>query len=230
MSDKTVLLILGGARSGKSTYALNQAGLDSATDVLFVATAEARDADMADRISAHRLERPDSWSTVECPIHLTPAIRDAIQQRQSNHEGRDNPATNDPITNIPTNNNTGTSNTETSNTERNQYLNNTSHDAIRTVIIDCLTLWVSNVMFEIEGSPAEDAESRMNLYFDELEQFIASSDLNWIFVSNEVGLGLVPMDPISRAYRDMLGRLNQRVARLATSVVFLAAGLPMKLK
>ncbi len=225
MSDKTVLLILGGARSGKSTYALNQAGLDSATDVLFVATAEARDADMADRISAHRLERPDSWSTVECPIHLTPAIRDAVQQRQSNYEGRDNSATNDPTANIPTNNNT-----ETSNTERSPYLNNTSHDAIRTVIIDCLTLWVSNVMFEIEGSPAEEAEARMNLYFDEFEQFISSSDLNWIFVSNEVGLGLVPMDPISRAYRDMLGRLNQRVARLATSVVFLAAGLPMKLK
>lgn len=225
MSDKTVLLILGGARSGKSTYALNQAGLDSATDVLFVATAEARDADMADRISAHRLERPDSWSTVECPIHLTPAIRDAVQQRQSNYEGRDNSATNDPTTNIPTNNNTGTSNTE-----RNPSLNNTSRDAIRTVIIDCLTLWVSNVMFEIDGSPAEEAEARMNLYFDELEQFISSSDLNWIFVSNEVGLGLVPMDPISRAYRDMLGRLNQRVARLATSVVFLAAGLPMKLK
>lgn len=171
----SLTLILGGARSGKSTFALNLVPPD-APSVHFIATAEALDDDMRQRIDRHRDERPPHWATIEEPLDLAAAV------------------------------------------ER------TPSGAV--VIIDCLTLWVSNHFLKDE-SP-ETVEHALREAADRL--FPLCRDRHVICVSNEVGLGIVPETPIGRAYRDCLGRVNQRFAARAEEVHFLVAGLPMKVK
>lgn len=167
-------LILGGARSGKSTYALRMAAAPGA-EVLFLATAEARDDEMAAKIERHRAERPTQWHTVEATHAPAAALANA-------------PAT--PV-----------------------------------VLLDCVTLWVSNLVLADGASWAAAAA--------ELEALLAwhrqsTSDL--IVVSNEVGLGLVPVDPLSRTYREWLGWFNQRLATAADRVFLLVAGLAVNVK
>ena len=173
MSQK-LTLILGGARSGKSIYALRLAAAAGA-EVLFLATAEARDDEMAAKIARHRAERPARWRTLEATHAPAAALANA-------------PAT--PV-----------------------------------VLLDCVTLWVSNLVLA-DGATWEAAAA-------ELEALLAwhrqsTSDL--IVVSNEVGLGLVPADSISRAYREWLGWFNQRLAAAADRVFLLVAGLAVDLK
>lgn len=170
--SKTLTLITGGRRAGKSTYAQRLA--ERGERVLFVATAEAGDEDMAVRIRAHQASRPKDWDTLEEPLDLVGAMRPVL--------GR--------------------------------------YD---TVLIDCLNLWVSNLMLngaELD-TPAE-LGGLLDLY--------RTQEASWILVSNEVGLGLVPATKLGRDFSDELGRVNQIVAAAADDVFFMAAGLPLSLK
>ncbi|MBF8284067.1 MAG: cobP [Anaerolineales bacterium] len=175
---KRLTLILGGARSGKSAYAQRLAA-ERGNDVLYVATAEAGDDEMAARIAAHRAERPAHWRTLEAPRQVGSAIRVV------------------------------------------------AGDA-GVVLIDCLTLLASNVIVPLPEPVA--AEAALIAEVDGLLAAYAASQAQWIVISNEVGLGLVPPFPLGRAYRDALGRANQRLAAAADEVVFMVAGLPMRVK
>lgn len=167
----SVSLILGGARSGKSARALALAEATAPTR-RFIATAEAWDAEMAERIARHQEERGAGWSTIEAPLDLVAAIA----------AGR-SPAA--------------------------------------VCVVDCLTLWLSNLMHHGRDVAAET---------EALCAAIRAGAGPLILVSNEVGLGLVPETPLGRRFRDAQGRLNQRVAAVADRVEFVAAGLPIALK
>lgn len=179
-----VTLITGGARAGKTAFALALARRHPGA-VVYVATAEARDAEMAARIQRHRAERPPHWATVEAPLSLVAALA-----------------------HVP---------------------------PTALVVLDCLTLWVSNLLLArlpAAFSPQEGeaaAAAALGAVDDLLTwQLRAGNDL--LVVSNEVGLGIVPADPLSRLYRDVLGRANQRVAAAATRVYLVVAGLALELR
>jgi adenosylcobinamide kinase/adenosylcobinamide-phosphate guanylyltransferase len=162
-------LILGGARSGKTRRAL--AIGEGFAERVYIATAEALDDEMAERIALHREERGAGWTTVEAPLELPEAIAGIA-----------------------------------------------SRDAV--CVVDCLTLWLSNVM---AADRTKDATSR-------LCDALSDAQCSVVLVSNEVGLGLVPETTLGRAFRDEQGRLNQRVAAVVDQVEFMAAGLPLRLK
>ena len=174
-------LITGGARSGKSAFAERLAARGNR--VLFVATAEALDDDMARRIAAHRGSRPTEWDTLEEPRSLPEAIRRKADGADSAYD---------------------------------------------TIIVDCLTIWVSNLLLLHEGNA--DAEARIVEAAKKLLDVRASSSASWIVVTNEVGLGVVPSSSLGRTYRDALGRVNSLVASRADKVYLMAAGLALDLK
>jgi len=178
-------LILGGARSGKSTFAEKRAQ-KAAGSVLYIATAEAKDPEMASRIESHKRERPSHWQTLEIPLEVG---RTAQTQAVA--------------------------------------------VAADIVLLDCLTLLVTNVLMQVNPDPDVVDESASNAaVVAEIEGLItavAQSSANWLIVSNEVGLGLVPPYPLGRAYRDTLGRANQMLAQVADEVYFMIAGLPMRM-
>ena len=166
------VLVLGGARSGKSAFALSLAGkLAPRGGRLFLATAEAGDEEMAARIAAHRAGRGPDWQTLEEPLDLAGALAEA-------REGR-------------------------------------------VILIDCLTLWLSNLLAAGRDFEAESAR---------LIAALEGAPGHVVLVANEVGLGIVPENPLARRFRDLAGSLNQGLAGLADEVYFLAAGLPIKLK
>jgi len=178
---KSLTLILGGARSGKSAYAQQLAEAHHGP-VLFVATAIAFDDEMAARIKVHQVERPKDWHTLEAPT----SVGQAILNCQS-------PAS--------------------------------------LVLIDCLTLLANNVILALPDP--ENATASQTALDEEIESLIRAyeaSSAEWLVVSNEVGLGLVPPYPLGRVYRDVLGRANQRLAKAADRVLFMVAGLPMVVK
>ena len=174
---RELVLILGGARSGKSDLAQRLA--TEGESVLFVATAQAGDDDMAQRIEAHQASRPDEWDTLEEPTDLEDALRPVL-------------------------------------------------DEYDTVLVDCLTLWVSNLLLEHENAP--DAESLILTRAQALLNLYDESDARWIVVSNEVGMGIVPPYELGRAYRDALGRVNQLFAAKADKAYFMVAGIALDLK
>lgn len=175
------ILILGGARSGKSRYALDRAGSIS-DKVLFVATAEPLDEEMRIRIAAHQRERPRSWQTLEIPVNLAEGIAGRIGDAE-------------------------------------------------VVLVDCLTLLVSNLMLgEARSGEIEDAGGRVMREMETLTGLMQQTRTTFILVSNEVGLGLVAENRLGRAYCDLLGRANQLIARYAGEVYFMVAGIPMKVK
>ena len=179
--NKTLTLILGGARSGKSTHAQQLARERGGDDVLFVATAQALDEEMQTRIEAHRRGRPATWRTLEAPRHTGEAIIQA--------------------------------------------------ESRAIVLVDCLTLLVSNAVLALpESASALEGESAALAEVDELIAAYRRGTASWIVISNEVGLGLVPPYPVGRTYRDALGRANQCLAAKADEVLFLVAGIPMKVK
>jgi len=188
---KQLTLVLGGARSGKSAYAQKLAARrGGANAVLYVATAEAGDGEMAERIAAHRAERPAHWKTLEAPTRVGEAIR---TRQTSNVKRQTSPA--------------------------------------EIILIDCLTLLANNVIVPLpEPVTGEAAEAALNAEVDDLLAAYAESQAEWIIISNEVGLGLVPPYPLGRVYRDALGRANQRLAAEADEVLFMVAGLAMKVK
>lgn len=190
-SDGSLYFLLGGARSGKSDYGLELAqALAGDGPILFIATAQAGDDEMAERIARHRSERPDHWQTLEAPLR--------IGQHWRNY----------PIPNT-------------------QY-------PPSVAILDCLTLLVANLLFAEGADPETDPESLFQAQVDgEIDELLAAQSalgLPLIVVSNEVGLGIVPVGRISRLYRDLLGRANRRLAAAADHPIFLLAGIPLDLK
>ncbi len=178
--SRSLTLILGGARSGKSDYAQSLAG-ESNARVLFVATAAALDLEMQTRIAAHRANRPVNWVTLEAPRHVGREIRSAAP--------------------------------------------------CDWVLLDCMTLLVSNLMTANSDDLIEkDYQSILDAEVEDLLTAYLCSDASWVIVSNEVGLGLVPPFPLGRLFRDELGRINQRLAQKADVVVFMVSGLPMVVK
>ncbi|UYY59217.1 bifunctional adenosylcobinamide kinase/adenosylcobinamide-phosphate guanylyltransferase [Sphingomonas sp. S2-65] len=163
------LLVLGGARSGKSRHAQAIAE-GSGGELVFVATAQAFDDEMRERIARHQADRDGRWRTIEAPIALAEAIE-------------------------------------------------ASGDAV--VLVDCLTLWTSNLLL---------AEADWEAALAGLARAIAARRAPLVLVANEVGLGIVPDNALARRFRDMAGIVNQRVAAAADRVHFLAAGLPLVLK
>jgi adenosylcobinamide kinase / adenosylcobinamide-phosphate guanylyltransferase len=177
-------LVLGGARSGKSAHA-EQLAAASGKEVVYIATAQAQDAEMRARIAHHRAQRNQTWITLEEPLALGATIA---------HWGTPE----------------------------------------RLLLVDCLTLWLSNLLFSEARDypeageivpPARYQEERAS-FLQALEQ--AATDV--ILVSNEVGIGIVPQGAVSRWFVDEAGRLNQAVAARCEWVVWVAAGLPLSLK
>lgn len=165
------LLVIGGARSGKSRHAQRMAE-SVAGKLIYVATGQAFDAEMADRITRHRADRDVRWRTVEAPLRLAEAIAAA--------DGAD-----------------------------------------AVLLVDCLTLWTSNLMLGDEDSvPALDA----------LIVSIGQVRGRLILVSNEVGMGIVPENALARRFRDLAGTINQRVAAAVETVDLAVAGLTMRFK
>lgn len=173
MTPSQLTLIIGGARSGKSTYAQR---LAEATDgpVLFVATAEAGDGEMASKIARHRAERPAAWHTLEVPRAVAAAL------------AQEPPA---PL-----------------------------------VLLDCVTLWVSNMLLAEQGWQKAQAELEALLTWHQ------ASQSHLIVVTNEVGLGIVPADALTRTYREWLGHFNQRLAQRAGRVFWMVAGIAVDIK
>jgi len=165
------LLVLGGARSGKSRYAQKLAE-DSGRRPVLIATAEAHDAEMAERIARHAGARDARWGLVEEPLALAAALR---------REAR--------------------------------------ADCI--LVVDCVTLWLSNLLLRDDDIPGAEQQ---------LAQSIAGLAGPVIFVSNEVGGGIVPDNALARVFRDAQGRLNQTLAQACDAVVLVSAGLALRLK
>lgn len=183
---RRLTLVLGGARSGKSTYAEQQAATHG-EQVLFVATAEAWDDEMRARITVHQAQRPATWHTLEAPRNTGAAIAATLETQGA-----------------------------------------APCDA---VVVDCLTLLASNALLALPENATEAAAvAALNEEVDGLLHAYGVSDAAWYIVSNEVGLGIVPAYPLGRLYRDALGRANQRLAAVADEVLFMVAGLPMKVK
>jgi len=178
-------MILGGARSGKSTYA-EQLASQGGSRVTYIATAQGLDAEMTARIATHQNKRPTTWETLEIPLD----VGKAFQAR---------PTSADPD----------------------------------IVLLDCLTLLVANRVMQASADvDAPDERLATELVASEIEQLVAAiraQPHDWIIVSNEVGLGLVPPYPLGRVYRDLLGWANQRLAAVADEVFFMIAGIPMRL-
>ncbi len=167
------LFVLGGARSGKSRFAIDSRR--DAARVSFLATAQARDADMAARIARHRAERPAHWRTVEEPYDLVSRLRACCAEADA-------------------------------------------------VVVDCLTLWVSNLM--LRG----DADEWIVKQGEDLAALLSLREVDVTLVSNEVGEGVHPPTAEGRRFRDLLGTVNQRVAAAADRVVLMVAGVPLGVK
>ncbi len=164
----SITLVIGGARSGKSSFAESLAHEPK----IYLATAQAFDDEMRERIAAHQLQRGDSWTTYDAPLDLVSTL---------------------------------------------QHVDGAGH----FILLDCLTLWISNLM--LSEIPWEA----------ELEQLILSLGAlkgDVVLVSNEVGMGVVPDNALARAFRDAQGITNQAVAEVAETVVLMTAGLPFALK
>lgn len=188
-SQPNLILVLGGARSGKSTFA-ERLALNSGRRVAFIATATASDEDMRNRISRHQAARPAHWSTIEEPLQLSNAVREA--------------------------------------------------SAVADVLIlDCMTVWLSNWLFSQEADEQMDTLSISSHHYDAVLQVIddllqvvttLTAGKTLIVVTNEVGLGIVPAYALGRVYRDLLGIVNQRLAAVAPRVYLMVAGLGVDIK
>jgi adenosyl cobinamide kinase/adenosyl cobinamide phosphate guanylyltransferase len=173
MSAKKIL-ITGGCRSGKSIYALELAKSISGTK-RFIATAEALDDEMRQRIDQHRKEREKDWQTIEEPLELSKVLRQVGKEPGP-------------------------------------------------VVLDCLTLWLSNRLM------LDDSRQTIMGHIDQALKNISEHEATFIFITNEVGDGIVPENKLAREFRDLAGMVHQKIAAAADHVYFIAAGLPLVLK
>lgn len=168
-----VILIGGGARSGKSRFALALAERGAGQRRVFVATARASDDEMAERIARHRQERDATWTTVEEPFDLPGVLQRTLAD---------------------------------------------------TILVDCLTLWLTNLL--LRGDPVPEIEAAV----DSLTQAAQRHTGRIILVTNEVGMGIVPEHPLGRVFRDVAGRAHQRLATAADEVYMAMMGLVVRLR
>jgi len=186
MRTGKIILISGAARSGKSAFA-EQFARDLDSRVAYLATAQARDREMQDRIRQHQKRRPSSWRTFEEPFDLCEVI----------------------IKN---------------------------HNDYKTWLLDCVTLYVSNLLFaQVESVNDEnyiitDVQNNILCKVNNLIETAVETNITLLAVTNEVGWGIVPADPLSRAYRDIVGRVNQELAEKAKEVYLVSLGIPIRLK
>ena len=203
-----ITFIIGGARSGKSSFALREAS-GMIGHKLYLATAEALDDEMKERIANHKSERGNDWDTIEEPVNIASIISESLNK-------------------------------------------------FNVVLLDCLTLWLSSVMIRTQSAehriqntdkreqnskyrsqmsdPATGkAEKSISEFIDALQQLkeagvLCSGFCNLYIVSNEVGMGIVPDNKLARQFRDLAGKVNQKVAELADEVYLVTAGIPIKIK
>ncbi|MGA2985095.1 MAG: bifunctional adenosylcobinamide kinase/adenosylcobinamide-phosphate guanylyltransferase [Terriglobia bacterium] len=171
---KTVTLVLGGARSGKSRYAQELAAAFSR--VVYIATARRDDAEMRARIAQHRRERPSAWKTIEVSAGLDHVLRE-------------------------------------------------QGPSADLLLIDCLTVYMANIMGRKSGG-----RRKIRSHIQSLCEAVREAEASVILVSNEVGSGIVPPYRSGRDYRDLLGDLNQQMAKVADRVLLMVAGLPLTVK
>jgi adenosyl cobinamide kinase/adenosyl cobinamide phosphate guanylyltransferase len=184
-----ITFVIGGARSGKSSFVLNKAAEIEGPRV-YIATGEALDDEMKERIKQHREDRGSDWDTYEEPLNV-PDVLSNIDKKYN------------------------------------------------TIVIDCLTLWLSNVMIRTKNKEqrSKTTEKRilelimtLNQYKESSVCSLKSGLCNLYIVSNEVGMGIVPENPLAREFRDLAGFLNQRIAEVADDVYMVTAGIPVKIK
>jgi adenosylcobinamide kinase / adenosylcobinamide-phosphate guanylyltransferase len=171
-----IILVTGGARSGKSRYAEKLAE-GFAPMRGYIATGQAGDAEMTERIARHRGRRGSDWETVEEPLELTRAIT------------------------------------------------RVDDGAFTVLLVDCITLWLSNMLFHCKGGAAEALQ-----HVESFTESFGALSTPLIIVTNEVGMGIVPEHPLARAFRDLAGEANERIAAKADEVYVTISGLPLKLK
>ena len=175
---RQITLLLGGARSGKSSYAQTLAE-NSGKSVTYLATAQALDDEMSARIQKHQAERPAQWQTLEVPLNIASHVGEIKSE---------------------------------------------------LVILDCMTLLATNLLMQFVKDDLVDEAPFTESIHKEVGDLIAAirnGKQDWIIISNEIGLGLVPPYQMGRVYRDLLGWANQRLAREADKVIFMVAGIPM---
>jgi len=171
-----VIFIIGGARCGKSSFALKEASKIQGQKA-YMATAEALDEEMKERIAKHKKERKADWDTYEEPVRIADALSD-LKSRYS------------------------------------------------VVIIDCLTIWLSNLICN-----NLDCNKEIDDFINVLRNSKLKTQSSKLFlVSNEVGMGIVPENELARRFRDMAGFLNQKVAEAADEVYLVTSGIPLKIK
>ncbi len=182
-----IILVTGGARSGKSSFAENLCK-DRNNGTAYIATSIPFDKEMEDRVEKHKNSRPKEWKTYE----IYKDIYKIIEEIWKHHN---------------------------------------------TVILDCVTLLVNNLMFNYEMDIDEASQEEIN----ELEVYIQNqvkllieeirkTDLYFVIVTNELGMGIVPANKLSRVYNDIVGRINQQIASQSNEVYFVVSGIPMKIK
>jgi len=168
--SKEIILITGGARSGKSQYAERRA-IELGGRPLYVATAEANDEEMVQRMAEHRNRRGTQWRTIEEPLELAEALL-------------------------------------------------AEHGKTDCALVDCLTLWISNLLIRRDDKYAREK-------VEELIEKLQQLNFHLVFVTNEVGSGIVPDNPLARKFRDLAGWTNQRMAQAANEVILMVAGVPI---
>lgn len=173
-ADNGFTFVVGGARSGKSSFALKLAEA-SGSPRLYIATARPLDSEMEERIRTHREERGGGWDTLEETVEVSGGVMKA-------------------------------------------------GEGYRVVLVDCLTLWLTNLLM------AGLDDSSVKREVDGLIEAFKGASAKVIAVSNEVGLGVVPGDPLSRRFRDLSGTMNQRMASAAKEAYFVASGIPIRMK
>lgn len=182
-----LILVTGGARSGKSTFAEEKAK-ECGHNVLYVATSKPIDDEMKQRIAKHKAQRPSEWETLEVYKNLEYAISNHIQGKEA-------------------------------------------------VLLDCITIMITNLMLEetfdwdsLTRDKVQEIENSIQHQIERLICLSKVSEVTFVIVTNEIGLGIVPATAMSRDFRDIAGRMNQIIARAADEVYFCVSGIPMKIK
>ena len=178
-----IVLITGGARSGKSKFAENYVA-DTGKDIAYIATSQIFDDEMAYRVKLHRQRRPANWQTFEAPFNAHEAIKEAFK----------------------------------------------AHD---TILFDCLTLYLSNYLCQEEAQSLslDDLSDNVSMLMKELISAVRSvTNKTCVFVTNEVGAGIVPENELARKYRDLAGLCNQQIAKTADEVYLVVSGIPLQIK
>ncbi|MBC8014673.1 MAG: bifunctional adenosylcobinamide kinase/adenosylcobinamide-phosphate guanylyltransferase [Sporomusaceae bacterium] len=176
-----IILVTGGARSGKSLFA-EQYALAQDGSMAYIATAQIYDQEMESRVTLHRTRRADRWQTFEAPYDAHQTIE--LAAREAN-----------------------------------------------VILFDCLTLYTSNLL--LSPSAPDDQEHKFQYIMEQIDKLLSnarSSQATVIFVTNEVGMGIVPDNALARQYRDIAGMVNQKVAGYADEVYLVVSGLAVEIK